>query len=115
MSTIESGDKLFLVTRRDLSIGLQAAQACHAMRQFVAEHPRVDCEWFNRSNYLVLLTVADEIELIAFATRAGDMSLAHSTFFEPDFNNQATAIAIEPHKNAAKLCRSLPLLGTNTT
>lgn len=106
---IQMGDKLFLITRRDISPGYQAVQSCHALRQFTAEHPDVDLEWFNQSNYLALLSVADEVALMKLITKASDAGLRWSAFREPDVGGKITAIAIEPHPTAAQLCKNLPL------
>lgn len=109
MATIKVGDKLFLVTRRDIAPGYQAVQSCHAIRQFTADHPDIDAEWFNRSNYLALLSVADEVELMRLLVQAADAGLRCSAFHEPDVGGAITAIAIEPHPKAAELCKGLPL------
>lgn len=108
-SPIKPGDKLFLVTRRDISPGYQAVQSCHAIRQFTADHPDIDAEWFSRSNYLALLSTADEAELVTLIMKAQDLGLRWSAFHEPDVGGAITAIAIEPHPKASELCRSLPL------
>ena len=109
MATIKMGDKLYLVTRRDIAPGYQAVQSCHAMRQFTADHPDVDVEWFTKSNYLALLSVEDETELMRLLVAAADLGLRWSTFREPDVGGAITAIAIEPHPKASELCKSLPL------
>lgn len=109
MAIIKMGDKLYLVTRRDLAPGYQAVQSCHAMRQFIADHPEVDAEWFTKSNYLVLLSVENEMELMKLLIVAADLGLRWSAFCEPDIDGAITAIAIEPHPKAAELCKSLPL------
>lgn len=109
MATIKKGDKLFLVTRRDIEPGYQAVQSCHAMRQFTADHPDIDSEWFRHSNYLALLSVADETELMRLCVLAADAGLRWSAFREPDVGGAITAIAIQPHPTAVELCRSLPL------
>lgn len=109
MATIKEGDKLYLVTRRDISAGYQAVQSCHAMRQFTADHPDIDLEWFKASNYLALLSVENEAELMRLLGKAADAGLRWSAFREPDVDGQITAIAIEPHERTAELCKSLPL------
>lgn len=108
-TTIKMGDKLFLVTRSDMAPGYQAVQSCHAMRQFTADHPEVDSAWFTNSNYLALLSVSDEIELMRLLVAAQDKGLRWSAFREPDVGGKITAIAIEPSPIAAELCKSLPL------
>ncbi len=105
--TIKMGDKVFLVTRRDIEPGYQAVQSCHAMRQFTADHPDVDLEWFQNSNYLALLSVANEVELMRLITKASDANLKWSAFREPDVGGEITAIALEP--SAKDLVKGLPL------
>lgn len=107
--TIKMGDKLFLVTRRDIAPGYQAVQSCHALRQFTHEHPEIDTEWFSQSNYLALLSAENEIELMRLITHANDAGLRWSAFHEPDVGGQITAIALEPHPKSAALCKNLPL------
>lgn len=109
MATIKTGDKLFLVTRRDISAGYQAVQSCHAIRQFTAEHPEVDVEWFQKSNYLALLSVENEVELMKLITKAHDFGLRWSAFREPDVGGAITAIAIEPNSKTIEMCKHLPL------
>ena len=109
MASIKMGDKLFLVTRRDMSAGYQAVQSCHAIRQFTAEHPEIDDEWFKKSNYLALLSVENEIELMKLITSAHDQGLRWSAFREPDVGGAITAIAIEPNLKTVNLCKDLPL------
>lgn len=106
---IKKGDSLFLITRRDISPGYQAVQSCHAIRQFTEEHPSVDGEWFKNSNYLALLSVADETELMRFLVAASDNGLRSSAFREPDIGGAITAIAIEPGQKTKELCKTLPL------
>jgi hypothetical protein len=107
--TIKMGDKLYLVTRRDIAPGYQAVQSCHAIRQFTADHPERDQAWHSGSNYLSLLSVADEVELMRLIARAKDCGLRWSAWREPDVGGQITAIAIEPHPKTMELCKGLPL------
>jgi len=99
--------KLYLVVRRDLSPGQQAVQACHAMREFVAEHKETDLSWYMSSNHLALLSVQDEAELHRLVNRAARRGVRFSLFREPDRNDELTAIALEPA--ARRLCQDLPL------
>jgi len=109
MATIKMGDKLYLVTRRDIAPGYQAVQSCHAIRQFVSEHPDRDREWFDASNHLALLSVVSEVELLRLIVAANDAGLRWSAFREPDMGGQVTAIAIEPHPKTTELCKGIPL------
>lgn len=112
-ATIKMGDKLFLVTRRDISPGYQAVQSCHAIRQFTADHPELDSEWFKGSNYLALLSVANEVALMKLIVEADERGLRWSAFREPDVGGAITAIAIEP--GGRELCRGLPLALSDIT
>lgn len=99
--------KLFLVTRRDLSEAQQAVQAAHALRQFGHEHPDVDRDWFETSNTLAFLCVADEQALGVLHERAVDRDVPVAAFREPDRANELTAIAIGPA--GKNLTKGLPL------
>ena len=106
---IKEGDKLYVITRRDLSPGYQAVQSMHALRQFTAEHPDVDKQWYEVSNYLGLLSVASEQELNSLIDKARDFDIPLSIFREPDIDNQITAIAIAPGSRSKKLVSNLQL------
>lgn len=99
--------RLYLVVRADLSPGQQAVQACHALREFVEEHPDADREWFRESQTLVLLSVPDERALARLGVKAVRAGVPHSCFREPDLNDSMTAIAIAP--SGARLCKRFPL------
>lgn len=81
----------------------------HALRQFTAEHPEIDRIWFEQSNYLGLLSVNNEEELVRLMEQAADHGIHHSIFREPDIDNQITAIALSPGPKSKKLCSRLPL------
>lgn len=98
--------KLYVIVRADLEDGAVAVQACHALRLFSAEHPTIDAYWYQKSNNLVLLAVPDERALLALARRVDEAGFAHSVFREIDFNDDATALALEP--DGWRLVSSLP-------
>lgn len=106
---MNEGDKLYIVTRSDLEPGYQIAQSCHALRQFAHEHPELDREWFERSNYIACLSVGSEAELDALLMKAIDRQIPHSIFREPDIDDQMTAIAFAPGEATRKLCSSCSL------
>lgn len=106
---IKSGDKLYVITRSDLEPGYQAVQSMHALRQFTAEHPEIDRLWFDQSNYLGLLSVANEKELYNLMEQAQMHDIKFSIFREPDIGDQITAIALSPGAKSKKLCSKLPL------
>ena len=106
---MKRGEKLYVVTRRDLSPGYQAVQSIHAAQQFAIEFPTLNREWQEQSNYLGFLSVKDEGALKNLAAKAMRLGLAVSVFCEPDTFWHATAIAIEAGTKSRRLCNRLPL------
>lgn len=102
-------DKLYVVVRADLPPGPQAVQSMHAARQFTAEHPEVEREWFEKSNHLALLRVPDERSLERLIERAEMRGVRYSVFREPDLGNCLTAAAFEPGRPGRRVCSGLPL------
>jgi hypothetical protein len=87
--------------------GLQCAQACHALRLFVALHPEREAAWFAGSNNLAVLNVADKQALGGLHDKAIIAGVKCATFLEPDLGWEPTAIAIAPEGRS--LVRRLPL------
>ena len=108
---VSNTEKLRVITRRDLPIGTQSLQSAHAAIDFQHKFPSESTEWHKNSNYLVFLTVEDEKELINLIHKVNIKSIKHTVFYEPDLDNQITAIALEPSKDSKKVTSSLPLLG----
>lgn len=101
-------NKLFVIIRNDLEdYGLQAAQACHAMRLFVEEHRLEENEWYRYSNNIVLLSVPDKEALMKLAYDAVNEDAPVSIFKEPDVGDEPTAIAMIG-RAARKLTGHLP-------
>jgi len=99
--------KSFLVTREDLSPGQQAVQAAHALREFTAQHPELDREWYTKSNTLAFLAARDEAALLALCAKAARLGLPFAPFREPDRDNELTAVAFGPP--CRKMVSHLPL------
>ena len=86
----------------------KAAQACHAVAQFMIEHG--PCSWDNgnssdpQNGYLILLQVDDEEELLEWQETFEWKGSKTSLFREPDMNNEVTVMAVltEP-KNTKRL------------
>ena len=108
---MQINQKLRVVTRRDLNIAVQSVQASHAAIDFQYQHSVEAKEWQRKSNYLALLTVSNEQELIKLVTKAILLGIKHTIFREPDLDNQITAVAFEPSDMSKKLTSSCPLLG----
>ena len=106
---IQNTDKLYIVTRQDLAPGAQIAQSLHAFREFIREYPELESNWYNNSNYIAVLSAKDEDELIRFLIRLEKKGIRFSIFREPDFNNEITAIALEPGDKSRRACGSYPL------
>lgn len=104
-------EKLRVVTRRDLSLPTQAVQSAHAAIDFQHAHPIEATEWQSKSNYLALLTVANEEDLVRLSEKADSRGIKYTIFREPDINNEITAIAFEPSDSSRRLTSSFPLLG----
>lgn len=102
---------MYLVTRRDLPIGHQATQAAHAAFDFGVNHPSITRFWHNESQYLVLLTVANEADLISLRDQADRLSIPFSEYHEPDWGNELTSLALAPSEKTRRLTGKLPLLG----
>lgn len=107
----QTPDRMYVITRADLPVGLQAAQAVHAAFEFSVQHRFITSGWLRESNYLVVVTALDEAMLEMYATAALQAGLRVTLVHEPDCNDELTAIAIEPSPEARKLCSNLPLLG----
>ena len=79
-------DRLYAITRADLSVGLRAAQACHALIAWTLKHGE-PCE------NLVVLQVPGRLALEDLVRHLhGRVEL----FREPDLDGQLTAIAAGP-------------------
>ena len=109
LNQIQPTDKLYLVVRRDMSPGSQASQLCHALQEFNIEYLTISQAWHGQSNYVCLLSVADELELNELIAAAVKSHIKTSIFREPDMNDTVTAIALEPGEKTKKLCRNLRL------
>jgi peptidyl-tRNA hydrolase PTH2 len=99
--------KLYLIARADLVPAQQAVQAVHAMREFIREHPEVDRAWYEKSNTLAFLEVADKESLQSLLEKVTYRRIPVSGFWEPDRDDELTAIAIGPQGKG--LCRRLRL------
>jgi len=83
----------------------------HAAFLFVQQHPELVGPWQRDSQYLVIVSVANEVELIGLASRALEAGIAASTWHEPDLAGATTAVALQPGLTARRLCANLALHG----
>lgn len=96
--------KLYIVVLRSLSTGLKAAQACHAMRAFIAAYPEIDADWYQNSNNIVVL---EHDDLLGTANLLEGLGLSVARFHEPDRDDELTALCVEPA--GARELRRYPL------
>jgi peptidyl-tRNA hydrolase len=96
-----------------LTIGQRAVQSTHAAINFCFEHRSRAGPWFENSNYLVQLSVSNEMELLKLIEKCEKMGITYTVFREPDLEDSITAIAIEPSPLTKKVVSHLPLLFKN--
>lgn len=101
--------RLYIAVRADLPPGLQLAQAVHAAFHFHHDHPDLVGPWIVKSNYLVVVAVPDEDALLDLIKEAATRGIARTAVREPDLDDAATAVALEPGRAARRLCAQLPL------
>jgi peptidyl-tRNA hydrolase len=95
--------------REDLKPGAQAVQGMHAAICFSRVYKERCGEWYRNSEHIAFLAVKDEKELDALLQQAVEMHILAVEFREPDFDNQLTAICLEPGDKTKKLCSHLKL------
>lgn len=99
--------KLYLVTREDLSPAQQAVQAAHALTEYLIQHREGASSWYSSSNTIALLSVPTEESLSILAHKARRKGFMISEFREPDRLDELTAVAFEP--KAKPLLRNIQL------
>jgi len=80
--------KLYVITRRDLSLSQQAVQAGHAAIKLVQEG--LHSPW---DGTLVYLGIDSEEKLLLWGDKLTRKGIPWTGFREPDMDNQLTAIA----------------------
>lgn len=94
-----------------MGAGLQVAQTTHAALHFFQNYPEITQDWIRSSNYIACLAVKDENQLLNLLELAQKRGIKHYAFYEPDINNQLTAICFEPTQEARKITSNIPLAG----
>lgn len=101
--------KLYLITRKDLSLGLRTAQLCHAFREYVEQYPEMERLWYTTSNTVVVIdSFHHEQALAAFADKLRSRGVSVAEFREPDLDNALTALAVGPE--GSSMCKHFRLL-----
>ena len=101
--------KLTSITRSDLTPGQQSVQSCHAAIDFCFSYSKESLDWHKNSNYLISLSVADESKLFDLSAKLRLLGIEFVEFYEPDMNNELTAIAFLSNEKTKKLTSHLPL------
>ena len=84
--------KLVTVTRKDLDAGYQLVQTGHSIAEFAHQFPNQFQDWKRDSNYLISLSVDNEEKLQRLFYKLQDNGADVVAFYEPDIDNQMTAI-----------------------
>jgi peptidyl-tRNA hydrolase len=102
-------ERLYIVVRADLDLGLQMAQAIHAAKDFGTQYPHEDFRWRHGGNNVVVLEVPDEKALMDLHLLLMSKRVATTLFTEVDLGGEATALSADT--GAKRYVRGLPLAG----
>lgn len=81
--------KLYVLVRNDMPKNYQAVQAGHAVAEHMLNYPET---WKNQT--LVYLRVENENNLFQYLERVCKIGGKYSPFYEPDMDDQMTAMAV---------------------
>jgi len=81
--------------------------------RFASSYPTITSEWLALSEYLVQVSCKNETELKKYCKKAIEKGIKVIPFYEPDLENQLTAVALEPTETARKLISNLPKMLKN--
>lgn len=83
----------YVLVRRDLSYSQQAVQAIHASIE-ATRHSLITAEEVHP--HVVLCGVKNTQKLFGISQKLDRAGIRYRAFFEPDLNNEITALATEP-------------------
>lgn len=83
--------KMYVLVRLDLSIQYGFVQAIHAVSLYAIKHPNYFNNWGNGT--IVCLGIRNLIDLKKWHQKIEEKGKVYSCFYEPDLDNQLTAIA----------------------
>ena len=81
----------------------------HSVVAFIMKHPDKSKIWYENSNSIIFLSVANELELLELINKCKEKEIEYCEFREPDLDNSLTSICIEPSKKTKRLCYNLKL------
>ena len=103
-------NKLFTVTRRDLSLGQQTAQTALAVGEAsINLYRNENFNTFIQTTHVVCLTVGNEHEMYAAIKKLNkiiNMRMRINKIHEPDLHNQLTSISFIAHETTGKWLKS---------
>jgi len=108
---IAGDERLYIITRSDLTTQYQIPQTIHAAMDFATEFPIEYAEWHKNSNTLVVLSVATEQDLHRLIEKLKAKGFRFTIFREPDIDNAITSICLVPGAGIRKACSGIPLAG----
>lgn len=89
--------------------GQIAVQAMHAMAEFLFKFKEKSEEWHINSNSICLLEADNISHLEEIKLKANDKNISFAEFYEPDYNNSLTTIALEPGTKTKKILLSFQI------
>ena len=89
-------ERIYTITRKDISFGQKIVQSNHASTQYLIDHsPHIEGKWSNGS--IICLELGNEKSLKRWIKKLEDNDIKYSLFREPDMNHEITAIAALHH------------------
>jgi len=85
-------ERIYTITRKDISIGQKLVQSNHASTQYLIDHsPHTEGKWNNGS--IICLELGNEKSLKRWIKKLEENNIKYSLFREPDMDHEITAIA----------------------
>lgn len=90
--TDEKKERIYTITRKDMSYEQKTVQSVHAAGQYLIDHnPHMEMKWNNGS--IICLELGSEKSLKKWLKKLEERGIKCSYFREPDMNHEITAIA----------------------
>jgi len=99
-------ERIYTLTRTDISIGQKITQAGHSLAQYLIDHnPHINGKWANGS--IINLALGSEKSLKRWMKKLDELEIPFSIFREPDMSHEITSIAI---LHEGDIFKGIPLL-----